>query len=201
MSDEIKKVNVLALAKVAPFVYDNYLTYLELSLALAKKLNELILNVNDMSDIVNSIDTNFTEIYAKIDTLNNNIDQLYKDFDNFEVKVYNIIDRRFQIIYNQILSLMNDYQIIFNSQLQELREDLDQQINDIVLGNITAYDPTTGEYENISTVIMNVYDSLRQNSINVNEFESLDLTALVFDQKEITAYNFDINGKMFLMGS
>lgn len=55
-----------------------------------------------------------------------------------------------------------------------------------------------GEYENINTVIMNVYDILRTNAVTCAEFDELELTATEYDAKEITAYNFDVNGKTFL---
>lgn len=65
-------------------------------------------------------------------------------------------------------------------------------------GNVIAYNPTNGEYENVSKVIMDVYDTLRVNSITCTEFDALELTATEFDAKEITAYNFDVNGKTML---
>lgn len=55
-----------------------------------------------------------------------------------------------------------------------------------------------GETENVSKVIMDIYDILRNNAITVTEFESLDLTATSFDNIEITAYEFDVNGKQLL---
>lgn len=56
-----------------------------------------------------------------------------------------------------------------------------------------------GEYENVSKVIMDVYDILRNNSVTCSEFDALELTATAFDALEITAYNFDVNGKTFLL--
>ena len=56
-----------------------------------------------------------------------------------------------------------------------------------------------GTYENVSTVIMNVYEMLRQNAITCTEFDSLELTATEYDALEITAHDFDINGKTILI--
>lgn len=55
-----------------------------------------------------------------------------------------------------------------------------------------------GTYENVSTVILNVYETLRNNAVSCSEFDDLELTATQYDAKEITAYNFDVNGKTFL---
>lgn len=93
---------------------------------------------------------------------------------------------------------MNDYQTIFNGSLQDLRNDLESQITQIELGNVKAYNPTNGETENVSKVIMDIYDMFRDNAISCTEFDTLELTATEFDELEITAYNFDVNSKSIL---
>lgn len=55
-----------------------------------------------------------------------------------------------------------------------------------------------GTYDNVSQVIMDVYETLRNNAVSCFEFDALELTATAYDAKEITAYNFDVNGKTFL---
>ena len=55
-----------------------------------------------------------------------------------------------------------------------------------------------GTYDNVSQVIMDVYETLRNNAITCTEFDGLELTATAYDELEITAYNFDVNGKTFL---
>lgn len=55
-----------------------------------------------------------------------------------------------------------------------------------------------GTYENVSTVILNVYETLRNNAVSCSEFDALELTATAYDTKQISAYNFDVNGKTFL---
>lgn len=196
---DIKLINVLALKKIKPFVYENYLTWLEMLTDLCKKLNETILIVNSMEEIVSTIDTNFTDIKNDITSINNKLEQIYTDLNNFETRINNNVDIKIQEAYNEVILLMNNYQTIFNQSLNSLKNDLEQQIANIELGNVRAYDPTTGEFENVSTVIMNIYDALRQNSITAQEFDNLELTATVYDNREISAYNFDINGKTFLL--
>ena len=46
---------------------------------------------------------------------------------------------------------------------------------------------------------MDVYETLRQNAITCSEFDGLELTATEYDSKQISAYNFDVNGKVFLI--
>lgn len=163
-----------------------------------KNLNQVITTVNQLTEFINNLDNNFTDIYEKINTINTEIAEINANFIVFENRINTNVETRLTIFNNQILSLLNDYQTIFNNSLLNLKNELEAEINEIELGNVIAYDPTTGEYENVSTVIMNVYDILRTDAINCNEFEALDLTATQYDAKEITAYNFDVNGKTFL---
>lgn len=153
-----------------------------------KNLNIVIDTVNQLSEIVNNIDTNFEDIYLKLDKLN-------KDLTDFENQITNYVNVQIQNNYNQVVQLMNDYQTLFNNELQTLQNDIEAQILDIELGNVVAYNPTNGSYENISTVILDVYDALRNNAISCAEFDALELSATEFDALQITAYNFDVNGK------
>ena len=76
---------------------------------------------------------------------------------------------------------------------------MNNTINTIIrLGDINAYDPTTGDMNNLNQVLSNIYGALRQNALTVAEFENLDLTCTGFDVQEVTAYNFDVNGKTFV---
>lgn len=55
-----------------------------------------------------------------------------------------------------------------------------------------------GGYDNVSQVIMDVYETLRTDAVTCTEFDGLELTATEYDALEITAYNFDVNGKTVL---
>lgn len=108
-----------------------------------KNLNNVIDIVNQLSEIVNNIDTNFTDIYSKIDDINLQIETINQNFVNFENRINQNVSAQLQQFNNQILSLMNDYQTIFNTNLNNLRVDLEEQIEEIELGNVIAYNPTT----------------------------------------------------------
>ncbi len=140
---EIENINVLALAKINPFVYDDYLTYLELSIALAKKLNESILVLNSMTDIVNKIDTNFTDIYEQLEKITNDINQVYVDLSSFETRINTSVQAQMDSAYNRVIQLMREYQTLFTGQLNNLRTDLEEEIERIELGDVKAYNPTT----------------------------------------------------------
>lgn len=181
-----------------PASYDESLSYLQLLMIFRKNLNEAIDHINQIQVIVNNIDTNFENIYTRLDVLDDKLLALQQELSTLESRITSNVEYELQQNYSRVLSLMNDYQTIFNSNLTLMQEQLEQEIRDIELGNVMAYDPTTGTYENVSTVIMNVYETLRNNAITCTEFDALELTATAYDALEITAYNFDVNGKEFL---
>ena len=125
--------------------------------------------------------------------------EIQAEFSSFEETINNEVDNKLNANYNRVVQLLSDYQILFNNELENLRTDLENQIEQIELGNVIAYNPTNGEYENVSKVITDVYETLRANAISCSEFDGLELTATEFDSKQLTAYNFDVNGKIMLV--
>lgn len=196
----ISKFKVCCIQKVIPLAFDESLSYLETLLGVLNKLNETIDQVNKMADVVDNIDANFDEVNRKINIINAKLVEIENHFDEFEREVLNEVRSELATTYNQIVVLMNEYQSVFNGNLNALRTDLENEIQAIELGNVIAYNPTTGEYQNVSIVIQDVYDALRNNSITASEFDALELTATEYDALQISAYNFDVNGRTFLLG-
>lgn len=59
------------------------------------------------------------------------------------------------------------------------------------------YSPFTGEYVHLKVVIMDLA-SLHMNALTAQEYDDLEIDAEVYDADEITAYNYDWNGKAIL---
>ena len=142
-----------------------------------------------LGDIVEQLQTEFEQLKVDISTT----------LSNFETSIKNDVNIELQQNYNEVIRLLSEYQTVFNNQLANLRADLMAEIQRIELGDVKAYNPTNGLVENVSVVIMDVYEILRQNAISCTEFDVLQLTATEFDNKELTAYNFDVNGKIMLI--
>lgn len=152
---------------------------------------------------IKAVDEKYSGIGDEVESLKEQFEQLKVDINtilnNFETNITNDVEIRLQQNYNQVIQLLSEYQTVFNNQLANLRSDLMAEIQRVELGDVKAYNPTNGEIENVSKVILDIYEILRQNAISCSEFDSLELTATEFDNKEITAYNFDVNGKTMLM--
>lgn len=174
-----------------PLAFDESLSYLEQVCYILKKLNEVIDQVNINTEMLDNIDVNFEEIYK--DLL-----EMEKEIQDFETNINAEINSRFEIMYNQMMNLLNDYQASFTLQLTTAVNEINARIDRIEYGDINAYNPTTGRYENINKVLSDIYDAVRYDAINCNEFDALELTATEFDAVEITAFNFDNNSKSIL---
>lgn len=185
-----------------PLAFDESLSYLEQQCRILKKLNETIDQVNKNTKVINNISINFDKIFTELETMQKEItnfeNSIEEEITNFENEVNNNINNRFTQIYNQLVSLMNDYQASFTLQLQTSIGEVNDRIDRIELGDISAYNPTTGRVENINKVLTDIYDAVRYDALTCTEFEALDYTATGFDAVEITAFNFDNNGKSIL---
>lgn len=195
----IDKINTCCIHKVIPLAFDESMSYLEKLCNMLYKLNETIDKVNNLSEIVDNIDVNFKEINDKIAELNNTIKDISDELINTEKRIDNKLEVALRDQYNQVVKLMNDYQIIFNNKIDSTKAELEDKIENIELGNINAYDPTTGEFINISQALINIYDALRSGAITCGEFDALNLTCTSFEAYEITAFNFDLNAKSILI--
>jgi len=150
-----------------------------------KQIKELETNYSGIDDRIIAIETEFNQLKSDIQST----------LTEFQTSIENDVNNSLQQNYNQIIQLLSEYQTVFNNSLASLKAELEAEIERVELGDVKAYNPTNGEIENVSKVIMDVYEILRQNAITCSEFDALELTATEFDAIEITAYNFDVNGK------
>lgn len=152
---------------------------------------------------IKAVDEKYSGLFNTVEQLENDFAQLKIDIattlSDFKTSIKNDVNTALQQNYNEVIRLLSEYQTVFNNQIANLRADLMSEIQRIELGDVKAYNPTNGLVENISVVIMDVYEILRQNAISCTEFDSLELTATEFDNKELSAYNFDVNGKVMLI--
>lgn len=189
-----------------PMAYGEYLTYIEQVYAIYDLTKKLIEITTELNTKVDNFELNFQDLQDQIDVHSEEITQLYTDFNTFKNDINQTLDNRLNDIKNQLLVLLSQYQESINSSFNEYKDTVNQELTDfnntidtiIRLGDINAYDPTTGSMNNLNQVLSNIYGALRQDALTVAEFQALDLTCTGFDSQEVTAYNFDVNGKTFL---
>lgn len=168
------------------------MTDVEFLLGVLKKLNEIIAQTNK--------NTEFIENYAgKIEELETEMKNLRDEMTQFEIEINDSITLQFAQIKVELQSMIATALIQANAYTDGVASRLEEEIEQISIGQISVYDPTTGIYSPLQVVIDNLYNTGRDDALTCTEYDGLELTATVYDGYELTAYQFDQNGKSLLV--
>jgi chromosome segregation ATPase len=169
------------------------MTDVEYLLGILKKLNEMIAQLNS--------NTKFIEEYTgKIEEIEAEIISLRTEMNEFEDEVNQSITLQFAQIKLELQSMINTALIQANAYTDSVAAQLEEEINEISIGQISLFDPTTGIYSPLQIVVDNLYNAGRNNALTASEYDELELTATVYDSEELTATEYDQSGKTLLMG-
>jgi chromosome segregation ATPase len=158
------------------------------------------------------LDANNTYIKKLVDDLKAYVDQYLEDLTVIKEQIENlnstVSEHTTQIadIVTSITNLKQYTDDMIQSNFNELKsyvdaQDsiLDEKINNIQIGAISVYNPTTGTLDPLQVVINDLYEMTNKDGLTATEFDALDLTATAFDNYEITAREFDSDGKNILV--
>ena len=160
--------------------------------------NELVDAFNALYDWVNSVIISIPDFEKAIELINQRLDELAREILNnrqaiteLDSKVDNEVELIYQAIQDNFQTLRNyvDYQDNI----------LNEKIDNIQIGAISVYDPTTGLLSPLQTVINNIAQLSNKDGLTASEFDTLELTATAFDAYQITAFEFDSNGRNILV--
>lgn len=168
------------------------MTDVEYLLGILKKLNSMIAQLN--------ANTKFIEEYnGKIEQIEAEVVKLRVEMTAFEEDINNEIASRFAQIKLDLQSMIATTLIRANAYTDSVAAGLQSQIEQISIGQISVYDPTSGVYSPLQTVIDNLYGVSRTDALTASEYDELELTATNYDGYQLTAFNYDQNGKTLLV--
>ena len=168
------------------------MTDVEFLLGVLKKLNETIAQVNKNTAFINDYSGKIEEIEAEIDALK-------QEMADFKIEVTTSISLQFAEIKLELQSLIATALSQANAYTDAVGARLEQEIQEISLGQISLFDPTTGLYSPLQVVIDNLYNSSRESALTASEYDALDLSASAYDAYDLTATEYDQNGKTLLV--
>lgn len=168
------------------------MTDVEFLLGVLKKLNEVIKQTNANTEFVN-------EYSGKIEEIEEKIQNLEAEMQSFKEEVNNSIALQFAEIKVELQSMIATTLNQANSYTDAVAGRLEEEINQIAIGQISLYDPTTGLYSPLQTVIDNLFGQSRTDALTATEYDALDLTATAYDAYQLTAYDYDTNAKSLLV--
>ena len=168
------------------------MTDVEYLLGILKKLNEMIAQLNANTEFIEEYSGKIEEIEAEIGTLRN-------EMTEFQEEVTTSISQQFAQIKLELQSMIVTALQQANAYTDLVASGLEHEIQQISIGQITVYDPTTGMTEDLQTVIDNLYGQTRENALTATEYDALDLTATAYDAYDLRAIDYDREGKTLLV--
>lgn len=175
-----------------PLAFDESLSYLEELSAILKKLNEVILEVNATSEFLEKYKDQYDEVKRMME-------ELIISINNRFAEIESELETDFNQLTNQVLDLINNNYTLLKNYIDEKYDDLEYKIEHISIDSIQLRDPSTGLVSNIQVVINNLFNTFNTDALTASEFDALDLTATAFENYQITAYEFDTQGKIILV--
>lgn len=172
------------------------MTDVEYLLGILKKLNSMIAQLN--------ANTEFIEKYnGKIEEIEGEVAALRAEMTQFETDINNSIALQFAQIKVELQSLIATTLTQANAYTDSVAARLEGEIEEISIGQINLFDPTTGLYSPLQIVIDNLYTLGRTDALTATEYDTLDdgepLSATAYDAYELTAYAYDNNAKSLLV--
>lgn len=163
----------------------------EFLLGVLKKLNEIILQTNK--------NTEFIDNYSgKIEQLETRMSALAQEMLDFEYQMNTEMEQEFNEIKLELQSMIATTLQQANAYTDTVASRLEDEIQEISIGQIQLFDPTTGLYSPLQVVVDNLYTLGRTDALTSTEYDALELTATDYDGYELTAFNYDQNGKTLL---
>lgn len=168
------------------------MTDVEFLLGVLKKLNEVIAQVNKNSEFIDKYTGKIEEIEAEMI----NLRQEMVDFEN---AINSEIEARFASIKIELQAMIATALTHANAYTDSVASRLEEEIQQISIGQISLFDPTTGVYSPLQIVIDNLYNSSREDALTAGEYDALELTATAYDGYELTAQEYDQSAKSLLV--
>lgn len=168
------------------------MTDVEFLLGVLKKLNEVIAQTNTNTEFINNYS-------GKIEEIETTVGELRQEMTSFEQDINQSIALQFAEIKVELQAMVVTALSQAKAYTDTVAAQLEEEIQEISIGQISVFDPTTGYYSPLQTVIDNLYNTGRTDALTATEYDGLDLTATAYDAYTLTAYEYDNNGKSLLV--
>lgn len=172
------------------------MTDVEFLLGVLKKLNEIIAQTNQNTKFIDNYSGKIEEIEAEVASMR-------QELTDFETAINTSITNQFNQIKLELQSMIATTLTQANAYTDSVAAILEQEIENVSVGAIELFDPSTGIYSPIQVVINNLYNLGRTDALTATEYDTLDdgepLTATAYDAYELTAFSYDQNAKSLLV--
>ena len=190
-----------------PFIEADFdaITEYQLYCKIVEYLNKCIYNIKLMETTVEDVEKmvldlkayvdeyleDMSDIKEEIEAIQNTISTLTQTILQVNNKVDDLRDYTDDLVSNNFNTLKN--YVDYNDNI------LQDEIDNLVIGDIKIYDPTTGLNSPLQTVIDNLYSLTNKDGITASEFDTLEKTVTQFEAYDMTAYEFDSSAKAIMI--
>lgn len=164
-----------------------------------KAYNNLLVVVKEHQEFIDNYESQIAEIERQIAEVYTILEEYDSRIDNKLEELENELELKFNQLTAQVISLIDNNYNILKTYIDEQDAYLENKIDHISIDSIELRDPTTGLISNIQVVINNLFNTFNTDALTASEFDALDLTCTAFENYQITAYEFDTNGKTILV--
>lgn len=172
--------------------YLNNLTEVEFLLGVLKKLNEMIEQVNK--------NTEFIDNYAgEIERLEQEFNKLVSDNERFKLNLQIDINNQLNAFRREVTNQLDIQIAALKAYVDEQDAELREYVDEIALGQIELYNPSTGEMDDLQSIVNDLYDMQRTDALTATEYDGLDLTATAYEGYDLTASEYDFHAKSLLV--
>lgn len=179
------------------------MTDVEFLLGVLKKLNEVIVQTNKNSEFIDEYTGKIEQIEREIAALRIEYEEftqaIGEEISQFETNINNSIALQFAQIKIELQAMVATALNQANAYTDSVAAQLHTEIEQISIGQISVFDPTTGMISPLQVVIDNLYNTGRDDALTATEYDALDLTATAYDAYQVTAFDYDKYGKNILV--
>ena len=139
--------------------------------------------------ITAAIASNNIVLYNKMTELKAELTIAYKAYTDSQIALLKVYVDNQDVYYSEQATLHADH------NLEVAKQYTDDKIIDYTL----MINPITGEYQDVRIVVNDIFNNfLTNDALTAAEYDALSLDAETYDLKELTAYDYDFNGKNLL---
>lgn len=200
-----------------PTSFVDSMSYYETLAWLCQYVTDTIIpKINENSDAINQIEIDFDALKQEVEEAIQDIPQLRADFEalvirfdetiaelqaqyeQFEQDVEDEINAKIAEVRASIMIVVDSYYETLNNKVNTEVARLDNKIETFPIASTIVFNSLQGRETTLQVYLDDLAGVNRNNAITANEFDGLDLTATNYDSKQISARDYDYNGKTIL---
>ena len=158
---------------------------------LEDQMAEIVIVTKDQIEIMiaQAIAENNIKIASDLQALHNDITNEYQSYVNGRIM--------------QLTAYINNQDVHYDELAQayaaQAKLDANTYTDTKVLNYTMMINPITGQYEDVRDVVDDIVSYFHtENALTASEYDALDISADYYDNKQLTAYDYDFNGKLRL---